>query len=223
MTAASWPNGDPSAVIRDILAHPEYRHGSAASAQDYSPFFALLQRIIDFFTHLLRPVFGGSQTGGLGMIVVVLVYAIVIGAVIYLVLALVESLAGWSPLRGPSGVGPAHGLETTSPQTLRREAASAYARGEFGRAIALLFRAALFALDRATVIAFDASRTAGEYRRLVRRALPAQASPFDDLSQRFVRASFGADAPRPEDYDAAEAAYAEFAPNDFLPSAERPT
>jgi Domain of unknown function (DUF4129) len=222
MTRGAWPNGDPNTVIREILAQPEYRHTTATSGHDYSPLFALLQRIIDFFMHLLQPVFSGSHTRGLGILVVVVVYALVLGAVIYLVLALVEALVGWSPIRGRSGIGVTQALETTAPQALRRQAAAAYARGEFGRAIALLFRAALFALDRAAIVAFDASRTPGEYRRVVRRTLPAQAPPFDDLSQRFVQASFGAAASRPQDYDAAEAAYAEFAPNDFLPLAERP-
>ena len=141
----------------------------------------------------------------------------------YLVFALVEALAGRPPAGARDGLGSTQALDTTSPQTLRREAAAAYARGEFGRAIALLFRAALFALDRAAVVDFDTSRTPGEYRRLVGRALPAQAPPFDDLSRRFVRASFAAAAARREDYDAAEAAYATFAPNDFLPPPERLT
>lgn len=223
MTPGSWPQGDPNAVIREILAHPEYKQSTAASVHDPSPLFALLQRIIDFFAHLLKPVFNGSHVEGLGMLVVVFVYVAVVGAVIYLVLALVEALAGWPPMRDRGGLGPAQALETTSPMALRREAAAAYERGESGRAIALLFRAALFALDRAAVVAFDAARTPGEYRGLVRRALPTQSPPFDDLSRRFVQASFGAAVTRPEDYDAAEAAYAEFAPNDFLPPADRAT
>lgn len=210
-------------LIREILAHPEYRRSTVASVHDASPLFALLQSVLDFFTHLLKPVFDGSHTQGLGILVVVLVYVAVLGAVIYLVLALVEALAGWSPFRDRSGLAATQALEKTAPLALRREAAAAYERGEFGRAIALLFRAALFALDRAAVVAFDAARTPGEYRGLVRRALPAQAPPFEDLSRRFVRASFAATATRPEDYDAAEAAYAEFAPNDFLPPAEHPT
>jgi hypothetical protein len=82
----------------------------------------------------------------------------------------------------------------------------------YAGAIAALFGAALAELDARGLVAFDATRTPGEYRRLVRRARAQASVPFDDLAERFVRALYAPERPQPADYEAAERALAALEP-----------
>ena len=100
---------------------------------------------------------------------------------------------------------------------LRTAALAAAQRGDYALAIALIFRAALSALDERELIGYDGARTPGEYRRLVRRTIAAAANAFDDLTVRFVRASYARTATTREDFDGAAGAY-----DAFAASASRP-
>ena len=100
-------------------------------------------------------------------------------------------------------------LDAAAWQALAAERA---ARGDYAQAIAALFAAALALLDERALVPFDASRTPGEYRRLVRRASEPIAAPFDVLADRFVRAAFAADTPQRGDCEAAFAAYGTLRP-----------
>ena len=109
--------------------------------------------------------------------------------------------------------------DNETPLAADREAAdwvafarAAAARGEFAEAIAALFTAALATLNAAEIVRFDASRTPGEYRRIVRRECVPAADAFDELAQAFVRARF---APQPTDaaaFDVASGAFGRFEP-----------
>jgi len=94
----------------------------------------------------------------------------------------------------------------------RALAVEAASQGRYEAAIAAFFMAALRLLDEAGVIAFDAARTPGEYRRLVRRALDEAAPAFDGLAGRFVYATYGGHEASAQDYAAAQHSYTTFAP-----------
>jgi hypothetical protein len=84
-------------------------------------------------------------------------------------------------------------------EALRAAALAAARGGRYREAAALLFRSAVRALDERGRVAYDAARTPGEYRRLVRDplfdrlagdtevALFAPAEPSGDLFERMNR------------------------------------
>jgi hypothetical protein len=214
VSAGAWPHGDPNAVVRAILAQPAFRDVRNATADAGG---SALERFTQWLDGLIGPFFQrlleGSGDGAAGSILMIVLYAVAALALLFVVAFGAEAIVGWSSRR--SGVAGARGTPAPShsPEDLRRRASEAAQAGDFGRAIALLFRAALLLLDRATVLAFDTARTPGEYRRLVRRSLAPAASPFDELALRFVQAAFGTKRPDRGDYEAAARAYATFAPH----------
>jgi hypothetical protein len=208
--APPWPHGDPNIVVRSVLAQPAFRDASGTA--DRSALQRLLQILGDRLRQLFRWLLRGAN-GSATWLGVTLGYVTLSLAVAAAAFALASALLSRSWARSRTALrGRAAPLEQMTPERLREQAASMAEAGEFAFAIALLFRGALLALDRAAIVAFDASRTPGEYRRLVRRALSLASSSFDDLAARFVRASFASAAPLRPDYEAAARAYATFVP-----------
>jgi hypothetical protein len=167
--------------------------------------------------HILRPLLhpigsalAKSQGVGkwVGLLLIVLALCALAFLIFRLVIAFVRPRRDEAPLeRGLRSLA----AERSSTQwlALAREAA---ANGDYERAIAGLFAAALAALDERAVIALDPARTPGEYRRLVRRARPDAGAAFDELTERYVRAAYAEAAPERADFDAAERAYTSFGP-----------
>jgi len=218
--AAEWPRGDPNVTIRSVLAQPAFRDAHAAPAAP-SAIARWMAAVRAWASDIVRWLYRGAQDAhGLRLVAIVaaaclLALVVVVACMLAiagfaLVLERLESgLLSGSVLRRQAGaVSPIE----TEPPALRRDAAAAAAAGDYGRAIALLFRAALLDLDRAAIVTFDAARTPGEYRRLVRRALRAASAPFDELAVLFVHASFGTAPSCRVDYEAADRAYGAFAP-----------
>ncbi len=87
------------------------------------------------------------------------------------------------------------------PGTLEREAAEAERRGDYERAVRLLFRAGLLRLGRARVIAFQESLTSGDVARRLRSA------DFDRLAATFDRVAYGGRAARPTDVEESRRAW----------------
>ncbi len=208
--SAAFPHGDPDAVVRTILAEPAYR--SAAPTTSVAPPPSALQLAWQWFVdhvlarilHPIARVLAASHQAGavIGVVLVVLALALLGYVGFRLAVAFARpALAG----RASAGAGRQAAAALGSPQwrTLASEAA---ARGAYAEAIAALFRAALAALDERAIVAFDAARTPGEYRRAVRRARIAAAAPFDELAERFVRAAFADATPERAEFDAAERA-----------------
>jgi hypothetical protein len=217
---AAWPHGDPDAVVRAILATAPYRR--AAPETETAPGPDLLglawKWLVD---HVIKPIWDAifghlpRTSGGLNAAAHVVEYAVIGAAAIMLAYAayrLVIALAKATPSerRSPGG-GVALATVSTSEEWRRRAAAAARA-GDYGRAIAALFRASLAVLDERAVVVFDATRTPGEYRRLVRRERALAAEPFNDLAGRFVRAAYAEAVTTADDYAGAERAYAAFEP-----------
>jgi hypothetical protein len=199
-----------------VLAQAAYRNAPASG--DRKPTPSLWQLAWEWFVdHIVRPILHPignalAHSQGVGKWVGLLLIAIALGALAFLILRLV--LAFVRPRRDgrplERGVRSLDlGRSSAEWLALAREAS---ARGDYERAIAALFAAALAALDERAVIALDPARTPGEYRRLVRRSR-ADASPaFDELADRYVRAAYAEAAPERSDFEAAERAYANFVP-----------
>ena len=211
---ARFPHGDPSAVIRDVLAQAAYRHVPATVAAPLQK--SLLEIVFGWiFDHIIKPLLapiGRALGAGRGVgtalgIVTIGIAALVLAYLVYRLAMrfarppLVLDAVTQSSLDGPH--------DTADWVAFARLAA---ARGDFAEAIAALFAAALATLDAAEIVRFDAARTPGEYRRIVRRERELAADAFDDLAQSFVRARF---APQPVDavaFGIASGAFERFEP-----------
>ena len=184
----TWPHGDPRELARAILAEPRFRgvQGDAGGPTWWD-------RLSDWFARLMRALIGPfvDKHGDLLTVVgVVFAVALLLGVVVALVL-LLERFApglrrGAGRARGPE----AHALSAgQDAATLRARARAAATAGRFREAAALLWAAALRALDERGRVRFDAARTPSEWRRAVRD--PA----FDALARDAVVALFGAASP----------------------------
>ncbi len=198
--------------MRDVLAQPQFRDAVPTTATPPQP--TILQLLWQWvYDHAIAPLFAklGSALGaspalasavGIGAILVALV---ALGVVVQRLLA--------NRVRADATDAPAQGLVPTDRDAAAwvAFARAAAARGEFATAIAALFSAALVTLDARAIVAFDAARTPGEYRRLVRRERPPAADAFDALATLFIRARYARETPDAGTYGEAVDAYARFA------------
>lgn len=212
-SVAAWPR-DPQIVVRDVLAKPAYRAAPVSTAAEPKPtlwseiWTWIKAQLKALFQPLWRAVAASSGAGA--SIGVALMLAALVGlAFVFVRLAL--SLVAPGVRARPSAT--ARALAERRSAAEWQDSASAYAaRGEYARAIAALFAAALARLDERALVPFDPSRTPGEYRRLVRRVRAEAAPPFDDLSAGFVRAAFSGIPALRSDFESAERAFAGFEP-----------
>lgn len=205
----TWPHGDPSEVVKHILAQPAYRakaaHSDAGLLRFWYEIWSWIDRLTRPFWDWLGRLFkaGHGVATPLTYVVVTLTVALVIFVLVRLALAFVKPAVdalGQTRLSRRLA-------ERRSAEEWQRLAAAAAADRAYGDAIVRLFAAALAALDERMVVAFDPSRTAGEYRLMVRNARIADATSFDTLSERFVHAAFSTKGSGRADYDAAIGAY----------------
>jgi hypothetical protein len=212
----SWPHGDPNAVVARVLRDPIYRH--AAPTTNEKPQESLLEFVLSWlWDHLVKPLFhpiahAFQATRGVGTVIGIVLVAAALLGLAFVVFRLVVAFARGPVKRRRARAAPHPIDDPSSARDWRALARAAAARGEFARAVAALFGAALAELDERAIVAFDASRTPGEYRRLVRRARASAASPFDELTERFSRALYAADPTVSAEYEAAERALAELEP-----------
>lgn len=200
--------------MKAVLAQPAYHQAVATNNVKPSP--TIWQIALDWIVdHVLRPLFrplieavGHSQ--GVGTVIGTALIVIALGALAFLLFRLTLAFVRPALRRG---AGSSHALDAARTRedwlAIAREAA---ARGEFGRAIAALFAAALAALDDRAVVAFDPARTPGEYRRMVRRSLGVASASFDALAECFVRAAYAPEVAVRSDFEAASRAFADFEP-----------
>jgi hypothetical protein len=198
-----------------VLAEPAFRVAPQATAAPPAP--SLLATLWQWFVdHVLRPLFhplanalaGSHAAVPIGWVLIALSLGLFAFALVRLALAFVR-IAPRARGAGERGAPLAQARSADEWLAAAREAARA---GDFGRAIAALFAAALARLDERGIVALDPARTPGEYRRLVRRSCAPAASAFDELAQRFVRAAYARGAAGPAEFEAAEHAFAAFEP-----------
>jgi hypothetical protein len=208
-----WPHGDPNAIAKEILAQSAYR---VAPTQTKQPPLTLWELFWQWVDRLLRPFFdwlshAAGSSGNAGTLIGIAIIIIAVSALALLLYRIVAAFVRPSEQRGVR-VAAGGRLELRSAVEWRALAAQAAAAGDYARAIAALFAAALVALDERALVPFDAACTPGEYRRRVRRAREGAAAPFDRLVERFVLATFAPELPQRADYDAALHAFASFEP-----------
>jgi len=209
----TWPHGDPNAIAKDILAQSAYR---VAPTQTKPPSPTLWELFWRWVGDLLRPIFtwlshAAGSSGKAGTLIGIAIIAVAVLALAFLLYRIVAAFVQPSEERR-RGVAAGARLELRSAAAWRALAAQAATAGDYGRAIAALFAAALVALDERALVPFDAACTPGEYRRRVRRARERAAPPFDRLVERFVLATFAPELPQRADYDAALHAFVSFEP-----------
>ncbi|MBD5633243.1 MAG: hypothetical protein IAI49_02090, partial [Candidatus Eremiobacteraeota bacterium] len=170
----SWPHGDPNAVVARVLADPLYRSASRTTSQ--APARSPLELAFAWlWEHAIRPLVHPianalAATRGVGTTAGFVLVALALLGLGYLAFRLALAL-GRERTGGSRGGGSLRPLDRErSAVDWRGLARAAAARAEYGAAIAALFNAALAELDERAVVAFDAARTPGEYRRMVRRA-----------------------------------------------------
>lgn len=80
--------------------------------------------------------------------------------------------------------------ETPAPRALYDSACDAAARGEYGRAVLLLFAALVLLLDRRRAVAVTGSTTVGDLRRALRARNAGLVAPFDAVAAPFVQRAY---------------------------------
>jgi hypothetical protein len=209
----TWPRGDPDAVARNVLAGADFRGAVATPAA--KPHATLLGVVWDWIREHLLPLLhplgqalAASRDAGTAVGIALVILAL--GGLAFVAFRLALAFVRVPGERGKSAPHVRELAEPRDSRDWRALAAAAAGRGEFARAIAALFAAALALLDECDVIARDAARTPGEYRRMLRRAWPASAAPFDELAECFVNALYAPQPPGLAAYEAAARALAAF-------------
>jgi hypothetical protein len=198
------------------LADPAFRSAAPSTAVKPAPSLLELawQWIVD---HILRPLLhpiARALAASHGVGTVIGIVLVLVSLALLAFVAFRVALAFVGPVVASAGRGRGLGAVPSAADAAywRAAAREAAARGAYAEAIAALFRAALAELDERAIVAFDAARTPGEYRRAVRRVRSAAAAPFDELADRFVRAAFAQETPQRAEFDAAERALSALEP-----------
>jgi len=196
----AWPHGDPREVARSIVADPRFAPG-APSRPGPPSWFDLLR---DWFGGFVRGLLHGidralGANSSFEIAIGVGVLAAALGLLGWGIYVLVGSAMRSLGARGRSSpAAPAEDVGGADSATLRAAAQTAALAGRYREAAGLLFLAVLRALDERGRIAYDAARTPGEYRRLVRDprfdALAADAvvavfAPAEPTAEVFARMS----------------------------------
>jgi len=223
--AARTPRAAPdhlAADVRQVLAQPDF-HQPARSAPTRAPQQSWLERMwtsfVDWWSRLLsRAFFAAASVPAIGNLVAFALIATASIALAFLVFRIARVVmvrrarTSRSTFAGTPLIDHADAVETYS-------AARAAARnGSYGLAIALLFQAALLTLDRSGSVPYDAARTAGEYRRAVRRSVAGAAPSFETLARAFTYAAYAETPAGESDWRAADAAYASMSVSASAPS-----
>ena len=194
-----WPHGDPRDVARAVLADHRF-HAAAHGPAPKSWLELFWDAVRALWNRIVGPI--GQLTGN-DAVTNIIGVVVLIAAVVFLVLVLIrfaESYRGTRTARRPAGA--AYALDADADaRTLRERALAAAAQGRYHDAAALLWLSALRALDERGRVRYDAARTPGEWRRIVRD--PA----FDALARDAVVALFAARAVDRELVDRMDAAY----------------
>ncbi len=210
-----WPQGDPNDVVRSVLAQPAYR--AAGATTNVRPKATLLQLTWSWlYEHIVRPLLHPiaralAGTHGVGTAIGLALIVTACGVLAFVVFRLAVAFARPATRRSSASYSGTLDLSRSAAdwRTLAREAAE---RGDYARAIAALFSAALTALDERSIVAFDGARTPDEYRRIVRRVRVSAAASFDELANHFVYAAYASQMPDARAFAAAECAYAALEP-----------
>jgi hypothetical protein len=212
--AAQGPGRELGPTLAAILAQPAYHETeSTVQAQVQKTWW---QRFLEWLAGLFDKLFGGlfAAAAGVPWVGKLIVY-VTLSALAVLIVYVATRLARYLLRARPVAIDDDEGellAHRASASELLDMARAAARAGDHARAISLLFRAALRRLDASGVIPYDAARTAGEYRRAVRKSCAVASAPFDALAHTFTLAAY-AQAPVAEsNWYTADAAYKSFEP-----------
>ena len=206
---SSW---DARAAASAELAQPDrYRLAAPKTAPRRQ---SLWERAMDWvgrqWDRLWKALFGKvritrAERGAFGDIALAIV-------LLALVVAVIRLLAGAQLERSSRRRGSSVSLEPQrSARALYWEAVALADRGDYARAVRVLFLAAVTALDLRGVMRDDVGATVGELRRALRARNPRLAEPFDRVAGPFVAAAY-AEAPiGSAEWQRARDAYADLA------------
>jgi hypothetical protein len=206
------PRLDATSTTKRILAQRSYQMvARPAPAAQESVWQRVMRWLQDRFVELLSRIFGASaRLPVVGQIVAALFIALVVLAAVYLVFVLASLIAR---RQRPDPIDEGTPLpERSEPDALYQLGTIAAGQGRYAAALSFLFQASLASLDRAGVLPYDGSLTAGEYRRAVRRKARAASPHFDEIAQSFVLAAFAERAVSHDEWAAAQAAYRSLRP-----------
>jgi hypothetical protein len=197
-----WPHGDPRDVARSIVAGPSYRVPAAAPAPQpswFELFLDWLGGLVRGLLHGLDRVLGAHNRfeAGIGFVLIAAAFAL-LGCAIYLLVRSYLSGPRRRPRAGPETMPAAVARSSAELRAAARRAAQLQ---RYRDAAALLFLAAVRALDERGRVAYDPARTPGEYRRLVHDPL------FDAFAGDAVVAVFAAAEPAGEIFERMSGAY----------------
>jgi hypothetical protein len=179
---ALWPHGDPRDVAQTILSNRRYQleapHPGAKPWWEvlWDTLGELWRRLTEPLNHLLG---NTTFTTFVGIVVLVVVAALLIVVVVRF------ARRARIRRRATAGIGADPLGEHADAKQLFALALTAAAEGRHHDAAALLWASALRALDERGRVRYDAARTPGEWRRVVRDP------SFDALARDAVVALFG--------------------------------
>lgn len=204
---------DVKATAQSVLANSAYRTAVTKAAPPPKP--TIWDRILRWIVEQIGKLFEGlaNLTQGVPVLGNIFAIALIGIAVLALVYVAYRLAAGFALRRRDATAYEGEELPArANVDTLRATALAAAREGNYARAVALLFQATLVLLDRSQRINYDPARTAGEYRRLVRRKAQFVAAEFDALARIFTAAAF-AETPIDEgDWTLAMTAFATLGP-----------
>jgi uncharacterized protein DUF4129 len=207
--ASTAPRADVQSTVSAIIAQPAYHVAQTKPAPPpqqtiWEKVLAWIERwIASLFDRLSRVTQGVPWLGDVFAVALIAIAVLGLGYVGY------RLADGILSRRRAARVDAGEPLEAPlAADELHAAALEAARAGDYARAVALLFHAALLALDRDSNIAYDPALTAGEYRRIVRRRARALANDFDVLARLFTAAAFAQSPTHEPDWHQAVAAYA---------------
>jgi len=214
LAPAVVPPHDIAPTLASILAQPAYNEvESSTEAQVRKSWWELfLEWLAGMIDRIFQGLFGAaSATPLFGRIV----GGVTIALIALLVVLVVYRLAAYALRRRRTGRADDVGdvlPERVAAGELYARALAAAKNGHYAIAISLAFRAGLMVLDGSGLVAYDAARTAGEYRHAVRRARAAAAPPFDELARAFTMATYAEMPVGESEWRDADRAYRHFEP-----------
>ena len=207
-SAGTAQRGDLEAAAKTILAEPAYRVSATKPAQPQQP--TIWERILDWIANMLGRLFGGlaQATQRVPIVGTIIGYTIIAAAILGLVFVGYRIARRLTSRRTATSAGLGEALPVAANAddlyALARDEARS---GNAAPAVALLYQAALVLLDRVDRVAYDPSRTPGEYRRLVRRKAQAISDAFDALARLFVAVAFARARIGADEWNRADTAY----------------
>ena len=198
--------------VRQVLAESAFHtnvNAAPPKKREQSWLGRVLQAIADWWAKVMfRAIGAAAGTPFLGNIFAFILITAAALALAFLVFRIAMSFAARRARASGSDAAGTPLTVNASADEMYDDACAAARSGAYGLAIALLFQAALLALDRSGRVPYDSARTAGEYRRAVRRSVAAAATSFETLARAFTYVAYAQTPAGESDWRAAAAAYA---------------